>query len=86
MTLSLVFRDFLCLNFQFKVKFTCKQSVAVDHNFSRYLYLFLFTNAETCRYADFLSRLNDDRNVRALFERALSSLPPEESVEVIYIL
>lgn len=34
------------------------------------------------RYADFLSRLNDDRNIRALFERALSSLPPEESVEV----
>lgn len=35
-----------------------------------------------CRYADFLSRLNDDRNIRALFERALNSLPPEESVEV----
>lgn len=34
------------------------------------------------RYADFLCRLNDDRNVRALFERALSILPPEESVEV----
>ncbi|KAH7557046.1 hypothetical protein JRO89_XS11G0036000 [Xanthoceras sorbifolium] len=34
------------------------------------------------RYADFLSRLNDDRNIRALFERALSSLPPEESIEV----
>ncbi|KAL5977548.1 Cleavage stimulation factor subunit 77 [Asimina triloba] len=33
-------------------------------------------------YADFLCRLNDDRNVRALFERALSLLPPEESVEV----
>ncbi|CAN4113071.1 unnamed protein product [Withania somnifera] len=33
-------------------------------------------------YADFLYRLNDDRNIRALFERALSSLPPEESVEV----
>nr|GEU95010.1 cleavage stimulation factor subunit 77 [Tanacetum cinerariifolium] len=31
-------------------------------------------------YADFLSR--DDRNIRALFERALSSLPPEDSVEV----
>lgn len=36
-----------------------------------------------CRYADFLSRMNDDRNIRALFERALSSLPPEESVEVV---
>ncbi|KAJ6388921.1 hypothetical protein OIU77_027298 [Salix suchowensis] len=33
-------------------------------------------------YADFLSRLNDEKNIRALFERALSSLPPEESVEV----
>ncbi|XP_061357898.1 cleavage stimulation factor subunit 77 [Gastrolobium bilobum] len=33
-------------------------------------------------YADFLTRLNDDQNIRALFERALSSLPPEESVEV----
>ncbi|KAK1578044.1 hypothetical protein Q3G72_027104 [Acer saccharum] len=33
-------------------------------------------------YTDFLSRLNDDRNIRALFERALSSLPPEESIEV----
>jgi len=26
--------------------------------------------------------MNDDQNIRALFERALSSLPPEESVEV----
>jgi cleavage stimulation factor subunit 3 len=34
------------------------------------------------RYTDFLCRLNDDRNVRALFERALSLLPPEESTEV----
>ncbi|AQK85610.1 Cleavage stimulation factor subunit 77 [Zea mays] len=33
-------------------------------------------------YTDFLCRLNDDRNVRALFERALSLLPPEESTEV----
>lgn len=38
------------------------------------------------RYADFLCRLNDDRNVRALFERALSLLPPEKSVEVWYQL
>ncbi|XP_039031936.1 inositol hexakisphosphate and diphosphoinositol-pentakisphosphate kinase VIP1-like [Hibiscus syriacus] len=33
------------------------------------------------RYADFESCLNDDRNIRALFERALSSLPQEESIE-----
>ncbi len=35
-----------------------------------------------CRYVDFLCRMNDDRNVRVLFERALSVLPPEESAEV----
>ncbi|KAJ0935724.1 putative suppressor of forked, tetratricopeptide-like helical domain superfamily [Helianthus annuus] len=34
------------------------------------------------KYADFLSRLNDDRNIRALFERALSSLSPKDSIEV----
>ncbi|GAV65335.1 Suf domain-containing protein, partial [Cephalotus follicularis] len=33
-------------------------------------------------YVDFLYTLNDDNNIRALFERALSSLPPENSVEV----
>lgn len=33
-------------------------------------------------YADFLARLNDDRNIRALFERALSLLPPDESDEI----
>ncbi|CAI9104386.1 OLC1v1003045C1 [Oldenlandia corymbosa var. corymbosa] len=33
-------------------------------------------------YADFLARVNDDRNIRALFERALNLLPPEESVEI----
>ncbi|KAI5059393.1 hypothetical protein GOP47_0025712 [Adiantum capillus-veneris] len=38
--------------------------------------------AYVLEYADFLCRLNDDQNVRALFERALSVLPPEESVEV----
>jgi len=29
-----------------------------------------------------LTRLNDDRNIRALFERALSTLPVEDSAEV----
>ncbi|XP_016748515.2 cleavage stimulation factor subunit 77-like isoform X2 [Gossypium hirsutum] len=38
--------------------------------------------SDVCRYADFLSCLNDDRNIRALFERALSSLPQEESIEI----
>lgn len=32
-----------------------------------------------------MCRLNDDRNIRALFERALSSLPPEGSIEVQYL-
>ncbi|KAK2409727.1 cleavage stimulation factor subunit [Trifolium repens] len=31
---------------------------------------------------DFLTRLNDDQNICALFERALSSLPLKDSVEV----
>ncbi|KAH7425316.1 hypothetical protein KP509_11G049100 [Ceratopteris richardii] len=38
--------------------------------------------AYVLEYADFLCRLNDDQNVRVLFERALSVLPPEESIEV----
>eukprot|EP00250_Pteridium_aquilinum_P018697 c24170_g1_i1 orf=244-2802(-) len=38
--------------------------------------------AYVLEYAEFLCRLNDDQNVRVLFERALSVLPPEESVEV----
>lgn len=28
--------------------------------------------------------MNDDRNVRVLFERALKVLPPDESVEVMF--
>ncbi|KAL3702271.1 hypothetical protein R1sor_020293 [Riccia sorocarpa] len=38
--------------------------------------------AYVLEYADFLCRMNDDRNVRVLFERALKVLPPEESIEV----
>ncbi|KAG6552890.1 hypothetical protein Mapa_005545 [Marchantia paleacea] len=38
--------------------------------------------AYVLEYADFLCRMNDDRNVRVLFERALKVLPPDESVEV----
>lgn len=50
----------------------------------KYLFLcaYRFSCPRCCRYADFLTHLNDDRNIRALFERALSSLPPEKSVEV----
>lgn len=55
----------------------------VAHNvFEVGLKRFMHEPGYILEYADFLSRLNDDRNIRALFERALSSLPPEESVEV----
>ncbi|GKV13350.1 hypothetical protein SLEP1_g24366 [Rubroshorea leprosula] len=55
----------------------------VAHNvFEAGLKRFMHEPVYVLEYADFLSRLNDDRNIRALFERALSSLPPEESVEV----
>uniref|UniRef100_A0A2P2JZV9 Plant RNA cleavage stimulation factor n=1 Tax=Rhizophora mucronata TaxID=61149 RepID=A0A2P2JZV9_RHIMU len=55
----------------------------VAHNvFEAGLKRFMHEPVYILEYADFLSRLNDDRNIRALFERALSSLPPEESIEV----
>ncbi|KAH7677452.1 mRNA cleavage and polyadenylation factor I complex subunit RNA14 protein [Dioscorea alata] len=55
----------------------------VAHNvFEAGLKRFMHEPGYILEYADFLCRLNDDRNVRALFERALSSLPPEDSVEV----
>ncbi|KAM7273744.1 hypothetical protein ACFE04_028408 [Oxalis oulophora] len=55
----------------------------VAHNvFEAGLKNFMHEPAYILEYADFLTRLNDDRNIRALFERALSSLPAEESVEV----
>ncbi|GFY89686.1 tetratricopeptide repeat (TPR)-like superfamily protein [Actinidia rufa] len=54
----------------------------IAHNvFEAGLKRFMHEPGYILEYADFLSRLNDDRNIRALFERALSSLPPEESVE-----
>ncbi|GMY29530.1 cleavage stimulation factor subunit 77-like [Fagus crenata] len=55
----------------------------IAHNvFEAGLKRFMHEPVYILEYADFLTRLNDDRNIRALFERALSSLPPEESVEV----
>ncbi|RZC83377.1 hypothetical protein C5167_046163 [Papaver somniferum] len=55
----------------------------VAHNvFEAGLKRFMHEPGYVLEYADFLCRLNDDRNIRALFERALNSLPPEESVEV----
>ncbi|CAL0317401.1 unnamed protein product [Lupinus luteus] len=53
------------------------------HNvFEAGLKRFMLEPVYILEYADFLKRLNDDQNIRALFERALSSLPPEKSVEV----
>ncbi|XP_029125439.1 cleavage stimulation factor subunit 77 isoform X4 [Cajanus cajan] len=53
------------------------------HNvFEAGLKRFMHESVYILEYADFLTRLNDDQNIRALFERALSSLPPDESVEV----
>ncbi|KAK6930631.1 hypothetical protein RJ641_004725, partial [Dillenia turbinata] len=55
----------------------------IAHNvFEAGLNHFMHEPGYILEYADFLSRLNDDRNIRALFERALSSLAPEQSVEV----
>lgn len=55
----------------------------VAHNiFEAGLKRFMHEPGYILEYADFLARLNDDRNIRALFERALNSLPPEESTEV----
>ncbi|XP_010498148.1 PREDICTED: cleavage stimulation factor subunit 77-like [Camelina sativa] len=50
--------------------------------FEEGLKLYMSEPVYILEYADFLTRLNDDRNIRALFERALSTLPAEESAEV----
>ncbi|CAN1266645.1 Cleavage stimulation factor subunit 77 [Linum perenne] len=55
----------------------------IAHNvFEAGLKRFMQEPAYILEYVDFLYRMNDDRNIRALFERALSSLPLEKSVEV----
>lgn len=55
----------------------------VAHNiFEAGMKKFMHEPGYILEYTDFLCRLNDDRNVRALFERALSLLPPSESEEV----
>jgi len=55
----------------------------VAHNiFEEGLKLYMSEPVYILKYADFLTRLNDDRNIRALFERALSTLPVEDSAEV----
>ncbi|GER49866.1 mRNA 3'-end-processing protein rna14, partial [Striga asiatica] len=63
--------------------FCLDKNAKLAHNvFEAGLKRFMHEPSYILEYADFLCRLNDDRNVRALFERALSSLPPDESVEV----
>lgn len=63
--------------------FCLDKDVKVAHNvFEAGLKKFMNEPGYILEYADFLCRLNDDRNVRALFERALSLLPPENSGEV----
>ncbi|XP_059296978.1 cleavage stimulation factor subunit 77 isoform X1 [Lycium ferocissimum] len=63
--------------------FCLDKDAKLAHNvFEAGLKRFMHEPGYILEYADFLYRLNDDRNIRALFERALSSLPPEESVEV----
>lgn len=43
---------------------------------------YIHTPSYVLEYADFLEKMNDERNIRALFERALSVLPPDKSQEV----
>ncbi|GAB4858026.1 Cleavage stimulation factor subunit 77 [Ancistrocladus abbreviatus] len=65
------------------VNATALAHIQIAHNvFEAGLKRFMHEPGYILEYADFLSRLNDDRNIRALFERALNTLPPEESVEV----
>lgn len=59
-----------------------KESKVAQNVFEAGLKKFMLEPAYILEYADFLCLLNDDKNIRALFERALSLLPPEESTEV----
>ncbi|CAJ2637247.1 unnamed protein product [Trifolium pratense] len=65
------------------VAFCLDKDPKMAHNvFEAGLKRFMHEPVYILEYADFLTRLNDDQNIRALFERALSSLPLEDSVEV----
>ncbi|CAK8533072.1 unnamed protein product [Lathyrus sativus] len=65
------------------VAFCLDKDPKMAHNvFEAGLKRFMHEPVYILEYADFLTRLNDDQNIRALFERALSSLPPEKSVEI----
>ncbi|GAB2272686.1 Cleavage stimulation factor subunit 77 [Dionaea muscipula] len=63
--------------------FCLDKDAKVAHNiFEAGMKQFMLEPSYILEYADFLLRLNDERNTRALFERALSTLPPEQSAEV----
>ncbi|KAL3651794.1 Cleavage stimulation factor subunit 77 [Castilleja foliolosa] len=63
--------------------FCLDKDAKLAHNiFEAGLKRFMHEPSYILEYVDFLCRLNDDRNIRALFERALSSLPSDESVDV----
>ncbi|XP_048321207.2 cleavage stimulation factor subunit 77 isoform X1 [Ziziphus jujuba] len=65
------------------MSFCLDKDPKMAHNiFEAGLKRFMHEPVYILEYTDFLIRLNDDRNIRALFERALSSLQPDESVEV----
>uniref|UniRef100_A0A1J3CDQ4 Cleavage stimulation factor subunit 77 n=1 Tax=Noccaea caerulescens TaxID=107243 RepID=A0A1J3CDQ4_NOCCA len=59
-----------------------KDPKVAHHIFEEGLKRYMSEPVYILEYADFLTRLNDDRNIRALFERALNALPAEESAEV----
>jgi cleavage stimulation factor subunit 3 len=80
----MVFRLFICFYFCISSSATILFQVA-QSVFEAGLKRFMHEPGYILEYADFLCRLNDDRNVRALFERALSLLPPEESIEVEFL-
>eukprot|EP00850_Spirogloea_muscicola_P023961 SM000413S15644 [mRNA] locus=s413:25585:30982:+ [translate_table: standard] len=64
-------------------KLAIAELVAVAKNiFELGLKKYISEAAYVLQYAEFLERINDEPNVRALFERALSVLPPSSSAEV----
>ncbi|CAH9057643.1 unnamed protein product [Cuscuta europaea] len=68
---------------QAKMEFCLNKDAKVARNvFEAGLKHFMHEPDYILEYADFLCCLNDDINIRALFERALSSLPSDASLEV----
>ncbi|XP_047321570.1 cleavage stimulation factor subunit 77 isoform X2 [Impatiens glandulifera] len=65
------------------IAFCLDKERKIAHNvFEAGLNRFMHEPGYILEYADFLSRLNDEQNIRVLFERALSSLPQDKSIEV----